>query len=113
MARPGDWIVTNLDAQGQPLRDCEGNLNQYVIAAGRFADLYAPTGVAGEQADLGLMFSAKATVKAIQIPGGFDLIAPWGERQKSESGYLLLNGTEVYGNQKETFEQTYEVLPSS
>jgi hypothetical protein len=107
-ANPGDWIATNLSPQQVPLRDRDGNLNTYVIPAARFFDLYEPTGIAGE---LGDVYKAKAVVLALRLPGGFDIIAPWGERQQAASGYLLHNGNEVYGNNAETFEATYEVLP--
>ena len=29
--------------------------------------------------------------------GGFDLVAPWGERQAAASGYLLSNDADIYG----------------
>jgi hypothetical protein len=47
-------------------------------------------------------------VDAIRLPGGFDIAAPWGERQQAPSGYLILSGGEVYGNNAETFAATYE-----
>jgi hypothetical protein len=107
-ANPGDWVATNLSPQQVPLRDSDGNLNTYVIPAARFPVLYEPTGIAGE---LGDVYKPKALVLALHLPGGFDIVAPWGERQQADSGYLLLNGDEVYGNNAETFEATYEVLP--
>jgi hypothetical protein len=45
------------------------------------------------------------------MPAGFDIMAPWGERQVGEQGYLILNGGEVYGNNTDTFEATYELVP--
>jgi len=36
--------------------------------------------------------------------------APWGERQRARAGYLLLNGTEVYGSNATTFAATYQVI---
>jgi hypothetical protein len=107
-ARVGDWIVTNLSPQQKPLHDSDGHANSYVILAERFADLYQPTGA---QSRYGAVYSAKGVVVAIALPGGFDIVAPWGERQTSPSGYLLCNGTEVYSNHAETFEATYELLP--
>jgi hypothetical protein len=47
-------------------------------------------------------------VDAIRLPGGFDIAAPWGERQRVPSGYLILNGSEVYGSNAEAFRATYE-----
>jgi hypothetical protein len=107
-ARVGDWIVTNLSPQQQPLRDSDGHVNTYVILAERFADLYQP---AGAHSEFGAVYRAKGVVDAIALPGGFDIVAPWGERQTSRSGYLLCNGTEVYGNHADMFEATYEPLP--
>jgi hypothetical protein len=108
VANPGDWIATNLSPQLAPLRDRDGNLNTYVIPAARFPDLYEPTAT---RIALGDVYMAKSVVLALRLPGGFDILAPWGERQRAASGYLLLNGDEVYGNNAETFEATYEVLP--
>ena len=42
--------------------------------------------------------------------GGFDIAAPWGERQTTAVGYLLCNGPEVYGSSRNAFEGTYEVV---
>jgi hypothetical protein len=106
-ARPGDWIVTNLTPQQEALRDRDGHVNTYVILADRFAALYEPT---GGQNEFGAIHRAKGVVEAIRLAGGFDLVAPWGERQTSLSGYLLSNGKEVYGNNAETFTATYQVL---
>ena len=39
------------------------------------------------------------------FPGGFDIMAPWGRRQATASGYLISNGPEVYGSSKEAFEE--------
>ena len=47
-------------------------------------------------------------MSALSLPGGFDIVAPWGERQTGASGYLLLNGDEVYGISRDAFEATYE-----
>ncbi len=106
-ASAGDLIVTNLSPQREPLRDRDGHLNVYVIEAARFPALYEPAG--GESAQ-GPIYRAKGVVSAIPLPGGFDIAAPWGERQTSSNGYLLCNGTEVYGSSREAFEKTYEVV---
>jgi hypothetical protein len=106
-ARAGDWIVTSLSPQQKVLRDRDGHVNTYVIRAEGFPGLYEPT---GEQSELGAVHRARGVVDAIRLPGGFDILAPWGERQTAPSGYLLCNGAEVYGNHAETFAATYMVV---
>jgi len=105
-ARVGDWIVTNLSPQRRALRDEDGLLNVYVIAAARFARLYEPT---GESCEYGAIYRARGVVSALPLPGGFDIMAPWGERQTGAAGYLLLNGDEVTGSSWEAFAETYEI----
>ena len=106
-ARPGDYIVTNLSPQREPLLDRDGHLNIYVIRAAKFPDLYEPTGERGAH---GAVYRAKGVVSAIPLPGGFDIAAPWGERQTAARGYLVCNGREVYGVSKDAFDATYEVV---
>jgi hypothetical protein len=106
-AKPGDWVVTNLSPDRKVLRDGSGNANTYVIKADRFPTLYDPATGSNE---FGQLFKAKGHVEAVFLSGGFDIAAPWGQRQVSRAGYLVLNGDEVYGNHKETFETTYEVV---
>jgi hypothetical protein len=107
-AHVGDWIVTNLSPQRQALRDREGHLNVYVIGAVGFPGLYEPT---GERSEHGAIYGAKGVVSALPLPGGFDIVAPWGERQVARSGYLvMLRGDIVTGSNWETFAATYEVL---
>jgi hypothetical protein len=106
-ARPGDWIVTNLTAKGRVLRDREGHVNAYVISGKRFPELYAP---AQSRAQFGATYRAKSVVSAIRLRGGFDIKAPWGERQRARAGYLLLSGKDVYGCNAATFAATYEVI---
>lgn len=106
-AHAGDFIVTNLSPRREPLRDRDGHLNLYVIEAARFANLYEPTGWAGPH---GAIHRARGIVLAIRLPGGFAIAAPWGERQTAASGYLLCNGTEVYGAAADAFDETYEIL---
>ena len=106
-ARPGDYVVTNLSSQRGPLRDRDGQLNLYVIEAARFAALYESADGKSEQ---GAIYRARGVVSAIPLPGGFDIAAPWGERQTAADGYLLCNGTEVYGSSRDAFEATYEVV---
>ncbi|MGP0091821.1 MAG: hypothetical protein ACLPKB_17950 [Xanthobacteraceae bacterium] len=107
MAQRGDWIVINVFPSGQPLRDKSGKLNRYVIKSEAFANLYEPA--AGES-ELGPIFRSKSIIEAIHLPGGFDILAPWGEQQTALAGYILLNGGEVYGNNEDTFAQTYEII---
>jgi len=108
-AEPGDWIVTSLSADRKVLRDSGGNANTYVIKADRFSTLYDPFSGSNE---FGQLFKAKGVVDAVYLSGGFDIAAPWGQKQTSRAGYLILNGDEVYGNNKETFETTYQVVNS-
>ena len=104
---PGDWVVTNLSVDQEVLRDVDGNANTYVIKAQKFSQLYGVTDAANSFGDI---YRSKGEVMSVFLPGGFDILAPWGERQNARSGYLLLNGDEVYGNQTETFRATYERL---
>ena len=48
--------------------------------------------------------------EAIFLAGGFELFAPWGQKQTVAAGHLVLNAGEVYGNNAETFEATHKVL---
>jgi hypothetical protein len=89
------------------LRDNKGNENTYVVRSGTFPSLYEPV---GGQNEFGQIFKATNTVDAIYLSGGFDILAPWGEKQIAGEGYLLWNGRDVYGNNAETFDATYEVI---
>jgi hypothetical protein len=106
-AKPGDWIVTSLSADGKVLRDGAGHTNSYVISAASFPELYAPTEGANE---FGRFYAARGTVDALHLSGGFEIVAPWGERQTAPDGYLILSGRQVYGNNAETFAATYAVI---
>jgi hypothetical protein len=106
-AQPGDWIVTNLSPDHEVLRDKDGHENIYVIKAEIFPDLYDAIG--GEN-EFGRLFKAKKLVDAVYLSGGFDILAPWGQKQIARAGYLLLNGEEVYGNNASTFDATYEIM---
>jgi len=106
-AREGDWVVTNLSSHREVLRDSEGHENRYVIAGRRFDELYEPADGKGKGAAPDV-YRAKGIVSALALDGGFDIVAPWGERQRASAGYLILNGEEVYGNNAETFRATYE-----
>lgn len=107
-AAPGDWIVVNLDAGKAPLLDADGHRNTYVVTQSRFQELYEPT---GESMADGVICRGRTLVKILEVPAGFDIVAPWGERETGADGYLVLSGEEVYGIAKGAFEATYEVLP--
>lgn len=106
-AKPGDWVATSLTADGGVLRDRDGNANRYIIPAAGFPRLYSPVEGSNE---FGRFHAARGTVAALHLTGGFEILAPWGERQTAPDGYLMLSGSEVYGNNAETFAATYEVV---
>ena len=108
-AEPGDWIVTALAADGSPLRDDAGELNIYVIKADAFGSLYEPVADAAETRD-GAIFRSRGLVDALHVEGGFSILAPWGEVQRADDGWLLRSGSEVYGNHRDTFAETYALL---
>jgi hypothetical protein len=107
VARPGDWIVTSLRPDGAMMRDSEGCANTYVIRADTFPRLYDRAAGSNEMGDI---YRSKSVVQAMRLEQGFDILAPWGERQTAPAGYLILNGEEVYGNNRETFEAAYEIV---
>ena len=106
-ARPGDWIVTNLSPNHEVVRDKSGRENTYVIKAESFPSLYDSVAGANE---FGQFFFAKNLVEAVYLSGGFDILAPWGQKQIADVGYLLSSGHDVYGNNASTFDATYEVV---
>ena len=119
-AKPGDWIVVNMEgsfSRFQPgvhkvdnylIIDAAGNKDTYVIAAARFPELYEETEHTSKE---GLVYRSKSTVDAVKVPGGFDILAPWGERQRRDAGYIVCNGREeVYGILDEVFERTYLIV---
>jgi hypothetical protein len=107
LAESGDWIVTSLSPSGEVLLDSGGNPNTYSIKPGRFAELYEPMSA---ESPFGRIFRPKGQVEALRLSGGFEIMAPWGEMQRATDGYLLLNGDEVYGNNRQTFEETYQPI---
>ena len=58
----------------------------------------------------GAIYKPRGTVEALHFSGGFEILAPWGEMQQSEDGYLVLNDAEAYGNNRATFDATYEIV---
>lgn len=106
-AAPGDWIAVNMTPDRKLMRDGDGELNVYVIRADRFPDLYAPDDGSTAHGDI---YRAVSEVEAIHFPGGFEIMAPCGELQRAPAGYLLSNGTDVYGNAEQTFLLTYRIV---
>jgi hypothetical protein len=106
-AEVGDFIVTTLSPAAEVMRDGAGRVNTYAIKAQRFPELYEATDA---ETEFGQVYRATGTVEALFLSGGFDIEAPWGERQRANSGYLLLNGNDVYGNNRDTFAATYAIL---
>lgn len=113
-AQPGDFVVTALTEGREVLRDGAGHANVYVIRAQKFPELYD---VARElrhaskaAREAGDIYRPKGVVDALRLTGGFEIKAPWGEVQSAPSGYLLRNGLEVYGNNRETFEASYRFI---
>ena len=54
---------------------------------------------------------ARGGVRAYRLIGGFDIVAPWGERMAAESGFLILNGDDVYGAHRDAFHRSYAQAP--
>ncbi len=106
-AQTGDWIVANLTPDLTILRDGGGNANIYAIGADTFPALYTRHEGANSFGDI---YRAISQVECLYLPGGFEIMAPWGEIQRADQGYLLRNGAEIYGNHKETFDATYELV---
>jgi hypothetical protein len=106
-AQPGDWIVTNLSPARTVIRDKTGHENIYVIKAENFAGLY--DSIIGSN-EFGQFYKAKNIVDAVYLSGGFDIFASWGQKQVADVGYLLASGHDVYGNNSDTFNATYEVV---
>ncbi len=106
-ASQGDWVVTNMDATGAVIRDRQGAVNSYIIKPEDFARLYDRTDAANEFGDV---YKAKGVIDAVKLEGGFDIVAPWGERQQAATGYLARNGQDVYGIHADAFTRTYEVV---
>jgi uncharacterized protein len=105
-ANVGDYIVTNMSLHGMALRDPRGRPNTYVIRGETFPRLYEE---ADRQSEFGPLFRARGTVAVIELPGSFDIVAPWKEHQRAKAGYLVRNGDEIYGIEKSIFHRTYDV----
>lgn len=107
IAERGDMIVTSLTNDFSILTDDQGQQNTYTMKAGRFAKLYQASGFASTQNKLGWLYRAKGQVYAFHVPEGFQIKAPWGEMQNADNGYIVLNGSDVYGVHSDVFEETY------
>lgn len=113
-AQPGDFVVTALTEGREILRDGEGHANVYVVKAQKFSELYdaaselRPASKAAGEA--GAVYKPKGVVDALRLSGGFEIKAPWGEMQTAPSGYLVRNGQDVYGNNRDTFEAAYRFI---
>lgn len=108
-AKAGDWIVTSLSADHRPLIDSDGHRNVYVIKGDRFFDLYEGLTVGASPTSCAL-YQPKSVVEALRLTGGFEIMAPWGELQRADDGWLLCNGHDVYGNHRDTFAATYAII---
>lgn len=106
-AAPGDMVVTALDADDAPLRDGDGCLNRFILRRARFAESYAPT---PQWTEHGRIHRPRREIEALALPGGFDILGPWGERQTAERGFLISDGEDVWGNHADTFSATYQRL---
>src|SRR5262245_3068927 len=71
-AKRGYVIVTSLSPKQEVLRDRDGSVNTYVVPAARFPSLYEAAEGHNEH---GAIFRAKSVVDAIDLPGGFDIMA--------------------------------------
>lgn len=109
-AQAGDWVVTALAADRRRLIDSDGYRNVYVITGDRFFELYAP--LEDQAAPTGGdLYRPTSVVEAIRLTGGFEIVAPWGAVQRADDGWLLLrSGRDVYGNHRDTFAATYEII---
>ncbi|MCP4933474.1 MAG: hypothetical protein GY927_04555 [bacterium] len=106
-AQIGDWVVTNLTPNLSVLRDKDGNANIYAIRADKFSSFYKRHEGANSFGDI---YRAISQVDCLYLSGGFEIMAPWGEVQLADQGYLLRNGSDIYGNHKDTFDATYEKM---
>ncbi len=104
LAELGDFIVTSLSPTASVLIDGNGQPNTYVVTREQFLELYGP--IPGKN-EFGQYHRSRNVVDALPLAGGFDIEAPWGERQVADAGFLIRNGAEVYGNHRDTFEATY------
>ncbi len=82
-AQTGDWIVTNLTPDLTILRDEDGNANIYAIRADKFPALYKRHEGANSFGDI---YRAISQVDCLYLSGGFEIMAPWGELQRADSG---------------------------
>lgn len=93
VARPGDRIVTG--TQGE----------RYVIRADRFDQLYE------EDPHDASRYISLNRVRALQVPEAVEIMAPWGELQRTPAGgyvvQALSSPQDVYLIEHKAFMQTY------
>mgnify|MGYP001174257540 CR=1 FL=1 len=120
-AKPGNWIVANMmrdfrfyrpetheDPDNYLLRDSQGNLDTYIISKDDKKANYRQT---SHKTTFGTVYEwvgGQGDIEAIELRGGFRIIAPWGETQERDVGYLIHSGGEVYGIYGPIFAATYE-----
>jgi hypothetical protein len=105
----GDWLVTTLDEHRQPIRNRDGRVHTSSVSAERFPVLYALVADIPPTPD-GHVFERRSDLEALRLPGPFDIVAPWGQRQQGLRGWLLLDGGEVSAITDDQFSDSYVVL---
>lgn len=120
-AKPGNWIVANMtrdfrfyrpetheDPDNYLLRDSQGNLDTYIISKDDKKANYRQTQHSTSVGRVYEWVGGQSDIEAIELRGGFRIIAPWGELQERDVGYLIHSGGEVYGIYGPIFSATYE-----
>ena len=107
-AKPSDWIVTSLDIDARPMQDRQGMKNVYVVKDDRFHTIYD---LSAHSTEDGIICHPKGEkpIDVLAFPGGFDIVAPWGERQQASSGVIVRKAGDVYGIHIEAFQKTYRI----
>jgi hypothetical protein len=101
----GDWLVTNMGKDRRFIGKDDGRPDTYVVPKDKFANLYQrDTGFT----EFGEAYAPISVVDAVELPGGLDIVASWGDRRRFAAGFLLRNGREVYGADTPTFFSTFE-----
>lgn len=117
-AMPGDWIAVNMDrdfqtkgisdADAHLVKDDHGNMDRYVIKRLEMKTNYRSTGKTTSQGGVYEAINPEANADVLHLRAGFDILAPWGERQIRQSGVLIRKNGEVYGIYDRAFDKTYE-----
>ena len=106
-ACPGDYIVTNLSPQREPLLDRDGHLNIYVIRAAKFPDLYEQPVSAARTA---LSTAPRASSPRSRCPAASTSPPPGASGRPQPGAISSAKAPEVYGVSKDAFDATYEVV---